>query len=116
MKDIKSLEKEIKENLIKIKDKDNLNKIFEIISPLRKKMDTYDSFLINCKDKFKRVGTFIFGNKIKSQIINNLFDIVEGFDNYSIEDKQYTLIKLEEIAKIHDRSFWEKIISVLRAS
>ena len=116
MKDIKEIEKEIKNNLDNIKDKDNLKQMYEIISPLRKKMDKYDPFLINFKDGIKRVGTFIFGNKTKAKITNDLFDIVEGFSNYSIEDKNYTLLKLEEIAKIHDRSFWEKIVSVLRAS
>ena len=116
LKDIKTLEKEIKNNLEKIKDKDNLNQMFEIISPLRKKMDKYDAFLVNFKDGLKRVGIFLFGNKIKNKIINDLFDLVEGFENYSEEDKKYTLQKLEEIAKIHDRTLWEKIISVLRAS
>ncbi len=114
--DIKALEQDIKNNLKSIKCKKNLKKIYEIIKLLRKKMDKYDGLLTNIKDGLKRVATTIFNNHYKSHIINDLFDIVEGYDFYSSEDKQYTLDELQKVANIHDRTFWEKVVSILRAS
>lgn len=114
--DIKTLEQEIKDNLKSIKDKKNLKKIYEIIKPLRKKMDKYDGILTNIKDWLKRVATTIFNNNYKNHIINDLFDIVEGYNFYSPEDKQFTLDELQKVANIRDRTFWEKVVSVLRAS
>ena len=114
--DIKNLEQEIKDNLENIKEKRNLKKIYGIIKPLRKKMDKYDKFLTNVKDSLKRVATTIFRNHYKNHIINDLFDVVEGYNFYSPEDKQYTLVELQKIANIRDRTFWEKVVSILEAS
>lgn len=112
MNDLKKLEKEIKENVSKLKDQKKLEEIRIIIGPLRRKMDKYDPFLVNVKDGLKR----FFLRGIKKEIINDLFDIVEGFENYSEEDKRYALRELERIASIHERTFWEKVIDVLRGS
>lgn len=79
-------------------------------------MDKYDSFLINFKDGLKRGVTFLFGNKTKDKIRNDLFDIVEGFEHYSSDDKNKVFNALTEVSNIHDRNFWDKIVSVLRAS
>jgi len=112
---LKQLQEEIKANINAMRDKGNINKIFSIIKPLRKKMDKYDNFLVNTKDGFIRLKTHFLGNK-KDKIINDLYDVIEGSHFYSLDDKNYTINTLNEIAKIKDRSFWEKIISVLRGS
>ena len=114
--DIKNLEQEIKDNIENIKEKRNLKKIYGIIKPLRKKMDKYDKFLTNVKDSLKRIATTFFNNNYKNHIINDLFDVVEGYNLYSPEDKQYTLVELQKVANIRDRTFWEKVVSVLEAS
>ena len=62
---------------------------------------------------FKRL--FKFGKK-KDLCIAQLIDIVNDFDKYKPEDKRKTINKLTELSKIKDRTFLEKIISVLRAS
>lgn len=112
---LKQLQEEIKTNINAISDKGNINKIFSIIKPLRKKMDKYDNILVNIKDGFIRLKTHFLGNK-KDKIINDLYDVVEGFQFYSPDDKNYTINSLNDIAKIKDRSFWDKLISVLRGS
>lgn len=79
-------------------------------------MDKYDKFLTNVKDSLKRIATTISNNNYKNHIINDLFDVVEGYNFYSPEDKQYTLVELQKVANIRDRTFWEKVVSVLEAS
>lgn len=113
--DIELVSKEIKNNLKSIKDKENLKRIYSVLTPLREKMDKYDSFLTNIKDSVCRFSASFF-NRTKKKIYYELLDIVEGYEFYSEEDKKYTLEQLTEAAKIHDRTFLEKIISVLRGS
>lgn len=102
----------IKSNLNNIKDKKNINTLYEELEQLRKQMDTYDSLWTNLKDWKKRMFAF---NK-KDKCIVELYDIVTDFKKYSDKDQVLVIKKLEELSKIKDRTFLDKIISVLRAS
>ena len=109
----KELENIIKANVKSIKDKKNLSELYEGLEQLRKEMDSYDGLWKNTKDCFRRF--FKFGQK-KELCITELVDIVSDFDEYKSQDKQKVINKLTELSKIKDRTFLEKIISVLRAT
>ena len=112
-KKAKELEGIIRSNIKSIKDNKNLSSLCDGLEELRKSMDSYDSVWTNTKDWLKRL--FKFGKK-KDLCIAQLIDIVNDFDKYKTEDKRKTINKLTELSKIKDRTFLEKIISVLRAS
>lgn len=112
-KKVKELEEIIKNNIKTIKDKKNLSSLCDGLEQLRKSMDSYDSLWTNTKDWIKRL--FKFGKK-KDLCIAQLIDIVNDFNQYKTEDKQKVINKLTELSKIKDRTFLQKIISVLRAS
>ena len=112
-KKAKELEEIIKTNIKTIKDKKNLSSLCDGLEQLRKSMDSYDSLWTNTKDWFKRL--FKFGKK-KDLCIAQLIDIVNDFNQYKTNDKQKVINKLTELSKIKDRTFLQKIISVVRAS
>lgn len=110
---IEELKNLIKSNIKSIKDKKNINNLHDELEKLRKEMDKYDNLWTNLKDWGKRIFTF---NNKKEKCIVELYDIVTDFGSYTPKDQDLVIKKLEELSKIKDRTFLDKIISVLRAT
>ena len=118
--ELKKQKEEIRETLINkietINDKDNLNKVFDILNNLNESLNCFDGRLPNFIDDILLKWTKDQKNKIKRLIT----DVLDNFDKtkkngtpiYSKEQIRAIISAVEEINKICDKSFWEKFLTV----
>ena len=105
---------EIKKHFEKIKDETTLTRIFNLIDPLRIKLDSTDFKYVNSVESFAR--RYYKNNKRKLCIID-LNDILDWkVTKYNVAQTNEIISILEQIKDINDKNFWEKLIAVFRGS
>lgn len=105
---------EIKKHFEEINDETTFTRIFNLIDPLRIKLDATDSKHANNGESFVRK---LYKNNKRKLCIIDLNDILDwNVTKYDSAQTNEIISILEKIKDINDKNFWEKLIAVFRGS
>ncbi len=100
-----------------LNDKDSLNSVFAILNNLNESLNHHDSRFENILDDF----SLRIAKKEKDKIKRIITDVLDDFDKinrdgmpkYTYKEREAVCNALEQVNKICDKNFWEKLLSVI---
>lgn len=95
-----------------VDDKKKQEQISEKLAALNNTLEHYDTKWENLVDAF----TLFFVKNKKSRMTKIFNDVVDKYDKYSSTEKETIKNTLNEIVKICNENFWDKILRILGAS
>jgi len=113
-KEANKLKNEVEQHINSIKEDNTIIKIFNIINPVRVEMDKTDIAPVNFFENLVRKR---YKDNYRKLCIIDLKDILDwGVRKYDVRQAEVIISALNKIKEIHDKTFWEKLISVFRGS